>query len=203
MAIVRAQSPPTSGPRAIGAALRDLRGTKAPMDELLGGAEINLSEPLPIFALNLDDVIGPGSLEKATRVGWRYLLAGADDGQVGFADVKETAGGASKFTGLARNRNADRLMQAVHLAQRVAKELPGDCEARILDVPALNISAVWLAGPQPTFIPYIDPERFTKDGIRVEPEFLKELVRSAEVMRQHLKEFPQEPTPRRPTLLQE
>jgi hypothetical protein len=189
MAIIQNQKPPQAGPRAIGMALRDLRGAK-PEIETLGGAEINLSDPLPVYRLGLDDLQSVDSLNKATRVGWRYLVEGAADGSVGYADVKETSGGGSKFTGLAQNRNAARLLEAVHLAQDVAKNLPGEFEARILDVPALYVSSVWLASPKPIFIPYIDPERLAReDGrIQVAPDFLEQLLRSAQITKQHIRQ---------------
>jgi len=195
MAIVRNQVPPKSGARAIGMALRDLRlGKAASADHLLGGAQINLSEPLPVYSLALYDISSGHSLEKARQVGWRYLIDKDGAGQVGFADVRETADG-TRFTGLAQNRNAERLMDAVHLAQAVAENMANDCEARILDVPALNISAVWLSGAKPVFIPYIDPQRLSKAGAKVDvaSDFLDVLVHDADTAKQQLKKVPPAP----------
>jgi len=196
MAIIQKQTPPQAGPRVVGTALRDLKGGKPELETALGGREISLSEPLPIYRLGLDELKGPDSLQSAKRVGWRYLVEGASGGTVGYADVKETTGGDSKFTGLAQNRNAARLLQAVHLAQKAAKGLSGDCEARVLDVPALYVSAVWLTAPTPVFIPYIDPERLAREDASagIVPHYFEELLQRAKIAKQHFDNRSQGPT---------
>jgi len=188
MAIVQKQQPPPSGPRVIGRALRDLRGppdTRA----LLGSASINLSAPLPFYRLGLDQIDGSDFLKNAMQVGWRYLIEGGTggaDGGVAYADVKETGGGDSKFTSLSHNENAERLMQAAHLAQSVAADITGDCEARILDVPAVYVSTIWLSCATPVFIPYIYPPGFRSNEIEVQSNFLEQLQKFAEAARKHL-----------------
>lgn len=167
-------------------ALGDLRAR--PTSELaLGGAEINLSQPIPVYRLGLDDLTGPDSLGKAVQVGWRYLLENVAGGGAGYADVKETPESNAKFSSLSQNRNAERLMEAAHLAQKVADEIPGDCEARILDVPAVYTSAVWLECPTRIFIPYISP-KLAREGasVQVEGRFFEELMEAAETVRRHL-----------------
>jgi hypothetical protein len=189
MAIVQKQQPPSAGPKAIGQALRDLR----PLPDhkaLLGGAEINLSAPLPVYRLGLDQLEKPDFLAKATQVGWRYLMEGPGGGGVAYADVREATGGTARFTGLAQNENATRLMEAAHLAQKVAADVPGDCEARILDVPAVYVSAVWLSCANPLFIPYIFPPRFGTGTIDVQKDFLKQLQQAAAAAQRHLGERP-------------
>lgn len=180
MAIVQGRKPPPSGPQAIGRALRDLQG-RPEKRELLGGAQIDLSAPLPVYRLGLDEIDNPDFLQRVKQVGWRYLIESASSGGVAYADVKETADGGSKFTSLSHNRNADRLMEAAHLAQEVAAGLPDDCEARILDVPAIYVSSVWLNCKNPIFIPYIYPPQFGDNKIQVHDDFLQQLQRTAQI----------------------
>jgi hypothetical protein len=186
VAIVQKQHPPKMGAIAISRALGDLRAL--PSSKMaLGGAHLNLSQPLPLYRLGLDELIQPDALSRAVHVGWRYLMEGMAGGGAGYADVKDIGGGSAKFSSLSRNRNADRLMEAAHLAQDVAKSLPNDCEARILDVPTLYTSAIWLTGPLPVFIPYISPKLVREEGpVRVEPTFLEELLQLAKRARRHL-----------------
>jgi hypothetical protein len=185
MAIVQKQQPPSAGPKAIGQALRDLR--PSPENRaLLGGAQINLSAPLPVYRLGLDQLDKRDFLAKATQVGWRYLMEEPVAGGVAYADVRETAGGAPRFTGLAQNENAMRLMEAAHLAQKVAADMPGDCEARILDVAAVYVSAVWLSCANPLFIPYIFPPRFGTGKIEVQHNFLEQLQQFAAAAMRYL-----------------
>jgi hypothetical protein len=121
----------------------------------------------------------------AKPVGWRYLLEKA--GGIAYADLIEKPGGDPSFASLSRNRNADRLNQAAHLAEALAADLP-DCEARILDVPSPHMSALWLFGSESKFIPYIDPERLSQPNaqIAVDKEFLDRLTKRAKDLRQHL-----------------
>jgi hypothetical protein len=140
-----------------------------------------------VYYLGLDDIQGVDSLGKAKHVGWRYLVE--DSNSVAYADLVENQGGEQAFSSLSRNRNAERLSQAAHVAEKEATGLP-DCEARILDVPALQISSIWLFGPSPRFIPYIDPERLREPdaSVSVDPDFLDRLVGRANQLRRHLPE---------------
>ena len=184
MPIVQKRNPPANGRNIIGKALRDLWGRPDP-NALLGGATINLSEPLPLYSLRLDDIGKHDMLSKAKLVGWRYLME--KPGGVAYADLIETPGGSPAFASLSPNRNAERLSQAAHLAETVASGL-SDCEARILDIPALHISTIWLACSEPKFIPYIDLEKLREPEtkISVDEDFLVRLTKRAEQLRQHL-----------------
>jgi hypothetical protein len=196
MAIVQTRKPPAAGPLAIGRALNDLRG-QPDRAELLGGARINLSQPLPVYRLGLDELQGPESLDKAQHVGWRYLVERPGGGSAAYADVKETSGEEPRFASLSQNRNAARLSQAAHLAERVAKDLRDDCEARILDVPALYISTIWLTCTTPIFIPFIDGVRLAdpSTSVEVDSNFVVRLLERAQVARQQLNNAPRGPAP--------
>jgi hypothetical protein len=184
MAIVQKRTPPKQGQSIIGNALRDLWGAPD-LTESAGGATIDLSQPLPVYSLGLEDIQEPGSIKKAKPVGWRYLIE--KGGNIGYADLVESSSGDQSFASLSRNRNAERLNEAAHVAESVAKGLP-DCEARILDIPAIHIAAIWLFGTNSTFIPYIDPEMLQKPDARiaVDPEFLNRITARASELRQHL-----------------
>ena len=185
MAIVRTRQPPQSGPGLIGKALSDLAGhpDRAASMAMAGGAAINLSQPLPVYRLGLEDIVDEHCLDKAVEIGWRYLIEPAVGGAggAGYADVREVQGGDFKFTSLSKNANADRLLAAAHLAQEVGEGSAVEYEARILDVPAVYIAAIWLAAPTPVFIPYIDPAHLGQPGavVKVQPDFLQDLVSAA------------------------
>jgi hypothetical protein len=168
---------PQRGQSAVGKALSDLRGRAGP-EALLGGAALNLSEPLPVYRLGLNQIETPECVTKAEHVGWRYLVEGAG-GAAGFADVKDSGGESPTFASFSQNANAARLMEAANLAQQVAQSLPDEYEARILEVPALQTSAIWLAHDRHIFIPYVDMKRLRGEKVRVEPDFLDDLVNRA------------------------
>ena len=190
MAITLASKAPASAGQAIGKALRDLRAPGT-FDEAAGRA-VHISGGLPVYRLGLDDIVRADVLAHATKVGWRYIVA-PPGGGVGYADVKESAKGEARFASLARNRNAERLTEAVHLAEEIAPSLSGDYEARILDVPALFLAALWLDGKQPVFIPFIDRNRLsqTDAAVQAEPDFLPRLFRNASKVRQQFSQAPE------------
>jgi hypothetical protein len=190
MAITVSGKSPAAASQAIGKALRDLGGPAFGLET--GGGPIQISGGLPVYRLGLDDIVGVDSLKRAVKVGWRYIVTPSDGG-IGYADVNESAGGAAKFASLARNRNAERLTEAVHLAEKLAPTLPGDYEARILDVPALFQSALWLEGSRPVFIPFIDRNRLSRadETVRVEPEFVPKLLRDAVGARRQFAQTPE------------
>jgi hypothetical protein len=193
MAIVRTRQPPLTGPQLIGKALRDLGSHPDRAAALaMAGGGINLSQPIPVYRLGLDDIDDEHCIDKAVEVGWRYLLEPAAGGGAGYADVRPEQGGDFKFTSLSRNANADRLLQAAHLAQQVGEGSTVAYEPRILDVPALYIAAVWLAAPAPVFIPYIDPAHLGQPGaeVRAQPDFLGDLVQAAAQAKRHLDNGP-------------
>jgi hypothetical protein len=189
MAIVRSRQPPATGPALVGKALIDL-GAHPDLAGMAtaGRAGVNLSQPLPVYRLGLSDIDDEHCLDKAVEVGWRYLIEPAGGGGAGYADVRPAQGGDFKFASLSQNANADRLLEAAHLAQQVGDGSAVEYEARILDVPAVYIAAIWLAAPTPVFIPYIDPAHLGQPGavVKVQPDFLRDLVSAAVAAKLHL-----------------
>ena len=176
MAIKAFRQPPPSGRMTVMRALGDL----APRGGALGGGAADISKPLPVFRLGLDDLTEPDALDRAEFVAWRYLIEGGGAGP-GMADVGEAPGGDAVFGSLARNEQADFLLQATHLAQSVADGTSQDCDVRLLQVPSLYATALWLTTEPPAFIPILDVEHPIRSvaQVKVEPEFLSRLIARA------------------------
>lgn len=188
MAIVLRRQAPEQGPNAIRKALSDLRGRQDSRElaaSVLGGAAINLYQPLPVYRLGLDQIDGPDCVDRAEHVGWRYLID-SPGRNVGFADIRESGGESPRFSSFSQNQHAERLKQAAEVAQSVAQSLPDDYEARILEVPALYVSAVWLADQTHIYIPYIDMKRLHGEEVRVEENFIADLIAAAQAARKQL-----------------
>lgn len=181
MAITTTHQPPVSGPAATMRALGDLDSPA----ERLGGAQVDISAPLGLYRLRLDALDGADGFGRAEFVGWRCLLEGDGRG-VGAADVVPTEGGEARFASLARNEQAGSLLRAAHPAEKIAEGLPGDCEARVLIAPSLDVSALWLTAEPPVFIPSLDASRpiRTAEDVAVRPNFAEDLVARAGVARQ-------------------
>jgi hypothetical protein len=170
MSLIKNLTPPIKGTAVVGSALMDLQASTH-NDSLLGGAAVDLSQPLPLFQLRLSDIKKGFDFSAAHLVGWRYLIenTGPNESAYAYADVENAGSGDPKFAGLANNQNATRLMDAVKIAEQVAKNIPTDCEARVLDVPALKFSALWLdCGKNSVFIPFIDATLFGSHSFGLE-----------------------------------
>ena len=182
MAIKPAARSSEAGCAILEQAMRDLE----PQTEGLGGGLADISHPLAIYRLGLDDVAEPDSLDHARFVGWRYMIEGGGQ-PTGTADVGETDAGELRFANLARNEQADLLVEATHMAQSIASSEDGDCEARLLIVPSLYVTSLWLTTSPPVFIPVLDashPIREPSD-LRVSGRFLEESARRAEFAKEH------------------
>lgn len=99
--------------------------------------------PLPVYSLALDALDGDDPLGRATLVGWRYLVR--QNGRLAAADAREGDGTAS-FAQLNRGPLVEALAQAAARAEQLASEEGVDGEARILEIPALKVAAIWIHG---------------------------------------------------------
>ncbi len=166
MAIVPRGDAPADGPQEIGRALEDL-SIVGRNDPLEGGASIDIASPIAVYRLGMREIDAgfPRGLTDAAMVGWRYLMLGAGGAGVSFADVSE-AQGSPKLTSIARNSNAEALLEATRIAEAAVAELEGECEVRVLEIPVARMSAIWIVLPEAKFVPFID-------GAHGEPAKLK------------------------------
>ena len=185
--IVRNQIPPSDGLKAVGNALADLAGHQAPEMAALAGSQVNVAAPLPIYRLDLVDLKDKSSVYQARPAGWRYLIETLNAQEVAYADVIEASNGDAVFVSYSRNRNAQNLLSAVHFADQIAAHEPEAYEARLLDIPALYVAAVWLKGETSIFIPYIDRHRFAdpKASVYAQGDFPRKLVVAAQAALKH------------------
>jgi len=186
MGIVKKLQAPQQGVQIVSSALSDLQGHPGNA-ALLGGAAVDLSQALPVFQLRLSDITQAVNIGAARLVGWRYLISRQGTAAYGYADVAVTEKGGIQFSSFASNRNGARLVEAVRLAEQAAEALPSEeHEARILDVPALKLSMIWLAGTTAKFIPFIDGRQLGDWTPRVlaADELFERLVLDARLARQ-------------------
>jgi hypothetical protein len=159
----------TSGPGALSP-----KGGKAPSSYP--------GTPLPLFVLQLQDIVSAGSkfMDKVIENGWRYVIV--SDGQVkAVADVKGPQGGQPpQFSALTHGELAERLAQASELAaNNFADDPAGNFEARVLEIPALYIEALWLHGSRDIFIPFLEGAR-DRQQIQEDPSFLTRVSQMAQ-----------------------
>lgn len=184
MPIVLRGDAPRDGAQAITSALNDL-ATFPAADSALGGAAIDLSQPIAVYRLGLEDIAPDAStLATATLISWRYLMESGGNGEIAYADVTQQQN-VSKLASLSKNENAAALLRAAQVAQDAAAALPHNVEIRTLEVPAVKLAAVWLSNSTHLFVPYIDGETAAniKQSVMDLNQFLAEINRRAAYVR--------------------
>jgi hypothetical protein len=177
MAITKPQGPP-GGAAVVGRAVAHLmtRGPGA-LPAIAGAAAPQTSQPIRLFTLKLSDITDDKFLNKAVPIGWRYIIV--DTKPVAVADLKEARAGAQPgFASLIRGVIAPRLERATELAQQYEIK-PGTFEPRILEIPSLYLTALWLHGPQDIFIPFLEGGPKDTLPVQEDPSFIPRVVQAA------------------------
>jgi hypothetical protein len=118
---------------------------------LNGSPEI--SSPLPVYVLSRDGAEKPDPLAEVRIVGWKYLVVGGDD--LGLASLVDGVNGP-EFGGISHGVMPQRLLSGARLVDEQLGPKQEELQARILDIPALRICALWLVGPTNYFVSLLD-----------------------------------------------
>jgi hypothetical protein len=183
------QSPqgPAAGTEILEAHLTHLlsRGpgrTTAQLGAAEGGAQataksMQASKPIRLYSLALGDIVDEDSLTHAQPIGWRYLIYG--DGPVAVADLQQS--GESEpptFRRLTRGPIAERLNAATLYAARAYDQAGSAAlEPRMLEIPALYISALWLHGSdRDVYIPLMGGSPRAAPALQADEDFGKRVL---------------------------
>ncbi|MDP3898983.1 MAG: hypothetical protein Q8Q62_20115 [Mesorhizobium sp.] len=143
----------------------------------------DISEPVPLFTIDTAAAARDIALSAATQVGWRYLLT--DGPEVATADLdlaSGAGGGGARFNNLTRGSIALNFKEALNVAGKLAASTDAVYELRILEVPALNMGAVWLERTDGSlFVPYLDAARLSGEPPAPDAAFPNELSRQASI----------------------
>ena len=170
------------------AAVPDSRGGRSPL-----GSAIVSNTPLPVYSLRLDVLArdaGPwdAGLAGAEPESWRLFVMDGSNEPTGVADVAPRPGGAgaARFLSYTRGPQVAASGQVLTDAEDAEPLRSRKLQPRFLEIPGINVSAVWLKaldGQADAVIP-VDPiPRFLSDRhIYTLREFL-ELARPRAVQR--------------------
>jgi hypothetical protein len=128
---------------------------------------LKVGAPLPVYTLGPERLLANRSLSAATRMGWRYPIV--DGAKSGLATVFD-GDGALKFAGLSFGENAQRLLQAAAIAENELAGRAERFEPRLLEIPSLQISALWLYGGRSFFVPIVDGYCLHPQSLRLEDD---------------------------------
>lgn len=179
---IRSSDGPVGGREAVNRALNHLMaGTEVPDTRApIGGADHKrrTTQPIAVFRVDLDHIHDDGFLRDAHRIGWRYLVD--QNGPAAVADVRERPDGVAAFSRMSHGAPAERLLHAAQVAAKSYGHGVRDAyEVRILDIPSLYTSALWLHGPRDVFFPMASGVRDQGPEIREDPTFVKGVVDAA------------------------
>ena len=139
----------------------------------LGGAPQACS-PVPCYHLGLEDLKKRAPLGKAMVTGWRFpIVGGIHPGLAIIRGLKD--GSSSTFEGLSQGIIAARFVQAALLADEKLGAEVAEYEPRLLDVPALQFAALWLAGKKNWFIPLLEGRPPGTSPLAMVPNILTDL----------------------------
>ena len=176
---VMTRAAPSAGLAALNQALGHLNQRQLEPLSKTGGT-VNTSKPMEVFTVRLDDIYDAGFLSKAVPHGWRYLVI-AD--AIAMADVRGTQ---PAFANLTHGRVAESLQQAAHLAESTYGSSPIQFEARVLEIPALYVIALWLHAAveqRNAFFWVADGTRMDAPIVAEDPGFVDDIVQRAKAKR--------------------
>jgi hypothetical protein len=122
-----------------------------------GGAPApRASQPIRVYTVKLSDIRDEDFYARAVPAGWRYVIDA--NGPVGVADLDEVGPdrGTPAFSRLIRGRIVEDLSLAIDYAAQRYSDDPRQYEIRVLEIPAIHKTALWLHGPEEIFIPILE-----------------------------------------------
>lgn len=176
MAIFK-QKAPNSGFEILKSALADLELQSNAL--AMGGTALEISEPIPAYVLDLPDAAAGDIPANARQVGWRYVMKNPD-GSLATADLDAEADDETSFNKITEGPIVDRFGRALEVAEETFGSANDDIEIRVLDVPSVNMAAIWMqASNRIAFIPFLDERRIKGDEPTIDQEFPVNVKRRA------------------------
>jgi hypothetical protein len=178
---IRTPQGPAGGRSVIAAALADIRGNPEVSLALAKGAPEAL-DPIRTYTVDLGAVVAGDVMGAAKPAGWSYLVTFGDGDDMAIAELSGIPSSKVQFQSLTRGHIALRLAEALRVAEQVAGRETAESDVRLLDIPPIYISAVWLHGKKrDRFIPFLDESRKQKNfNIAVDEKFLQRVATLAE-----------------------
>jgi hypothetical protein len=111
---------------------------------------LSLAQPHQVFSLGLADLVSGRGLEAAKPTGWRYLVQSGENALASAETAVTPAGPEHVFSAFNSGRLVASTAEAIRTAQRLPRVNQGSFELRLLRVPGLYFTAVWVHDTQGT-----------------------------------------------------
>jgi hypothetical protein len=149
MAITRREAPSAIAQTIVSTLTEFQTGDQA----MLGGAAAQeMTDPLPLFTVNIALIDRRRIDDMAERIGWRAVVIGPG-GELAFADVPDETVYAGGYAQLASGPPVAGLVEAARKAERNDRDEDA-FELRVVESAELKIGALWLSGDRSLFVPF-------------------------------------------------
>jgi hypothetical protein len=108
---------------------------------------LELTQPHPIFNLDLADLAAGKGLEAAKPAGWRYLVQQGDNVLASAETALAPTGTEHVFSSFNEGGFVKSTAEAIRTAYALPQVNQGQFELRLLRVPALYVMALWIHDP--------------------------------------------------------
>jgi hypothetical protein len=161
------------------------------MAHLTAVAGAEAPPPLPVYSFPLDDLAAGKDPRSKSPVAWKYLLVTGSQ-PVRTANVVLTPSGGYAFASISA-AHASGIGQAILLAENSPVASKGNYEMRLVEVPALYVTALWLKNQKSKTDHFIvippAPNGFQPYAVSHAADFLKLLKAAAA---QRIRDIPQQ-----------
>jgi hypothetical protein len=138
--------PPPEAREAVQAALQQFGDMPAAQLHALAGTrpnELESTNPHPVFHVGLSDLARDDVLASAQPTGWRFLLRQGDE-VVASAETVTGRDGSEQFSLINSGPYVGATVSALERAAGLPETRDRSYEPRLLQVPALHVTALWL-----------------------------------------------------------
>lgn len=143
---------------------------------------LTLAQPHQIFSLGLADLVAGKGLAAAKPTGWRYLVQSGETALASAETALTPTGPEHVFSAFNSGRSVTSTAEAIRAVQALPEMGQSSFELRLLHVPGLYFTALWVHGGQAAndlLVP-LDPSPGVATGKPVPAEpLLKELAAKA------------------------
>jgi hypothetical protein len=107
-----------------------------------------LAQPHQIFSLGLADLVAGKGLGAAKPTGWRYLVQSGENALASAETAVTPAGPEHVFSAFNSGRSVASTAEGIRVAQALPQVNQDSFELRLLQVPGLYFTALWVHGAQ-------------------------------------------------------
>jgi hypothetical protein len=138
-------SPPQQATEAVQSIFRDAhhRALRSPALSKAAGP-LQAVEPLQVFTLGLDDLLAKKDLQAAKSTGWLFLVHDGNQTLASAEAVPTGTGDEQVLSALNEGRAVGSTAEAIRTVRGLPEVSKDDFELRLLRVPALYVTALWL-----------------------------------------------------------